>query len=357
MTVADIKAHLKDRGIDAEKTAVIVDRESNIATFLLYNLSGQLVGYQEYNPNEEKVRGNAGRYFNYVSREDKYPKLAVWGVDTIGNTQELFIVEGIFDAAKLHNAGKSAVAVLTNNPVHLKSWFAALPYKIIAITDNDSAGTQLKKYADAVYTVPDPYKDLGEMPQEEVNMFVERIVPSTKEQKVLAFLSNLVKGTEYDGKVFLAGGAVRDEIMQQPVKDIDLVVSMDDGGIKFANWVTKKLGRYKEGANPVVFPRFGTAKFNLQHIKSGNDDLSGVDIEVVMTRGEKYEKGSRKPEVVYADLKDDALRRDLTVNSLFKDIVTGEIKDLTGMGIDDIKRVISDCPCTCKACALTGHHL
>lgn len=153
---------------------------------------------------------------------------------------------------------------------------------------------------------------------------------SSQEQKALETLSKLVKGTEYEGKTFLAGGAVRDEIMGKPLKDIDIVVSMPDGGIKFAEWATKKLGLKP----PVVFPRFGTAKF----------DVGGIDIEVVMTRGEKYEKGSRKPEVVYADLEDDAYRRDLTVNSLFKDIVSGEIKDLTGKGISDIKAGIVRTP-------------
>jgi len=150
------------------------------------------------------------------------------------------------------------------------------------------------------------------------------------EQVALQSIGKLVKGSEYEGKTFLAGGAVRDEIMGQPLKDIDIVVSMPDGGVKFAEWATKKLGLNP----PVIFPRFGTAKFN----------VGGIDIEVVMTRGEKYEKGSRKPDVVYADLKDDAFRRDLTVNSLFKDIVTGEIKDLTGKGIADIKAGIVRTP-------------
>lgn len=152
----------------------------------------------------------------------------------------------------------------------------------------------------------------------------------TNEEAALETLSKLVKGTEYEGKTFLAGGAVRDEIMGKQIKDIDIVVSMPDGGIKFAEWASEKLGIRP----PVVFPRFGTAKFV----------VDGIDIEVVMTRGEKYEKGSRKPEVVYADLKDDAFRRDLTVNSLFKDIVTGEIKDLTGKGISDIKNGIVRTP-------------
>lgn len=163
------------------------------------------------------------------------------------------------------------------------------------------------------------------------------LLVESQEESALDFLKNIVKNSEFDGKVFLAGGAIRDEIMGQPVKDIDLVVSMPDGGIAFAQWLTRKTGAYKDGANPVIFPRFGTAKFNLRGIKHNGVDLSNVDIETVMTRGEKYEKGSRKPEVVYADLKDDAYRRDLTVNSLFKDIVNGSIKDFTGRGVSDIR--------------------
>lgn len=148
----------------------------------------------------------------------------------------------------------------------------------------------------------------------------------------------------YADTVFLTGGAVRDEIMGKPIKDIDVVVTEKDGGIKFANWFTKKINAHKEGANPVIYPRFGTAKFNLRGVTHQGVDLSGVDIESVMTRGEKYETGSRKPEVVYADLKTDAERRDLTVNSLYKNIVTGEIKDLTGKGISDIKKGIVRTP-------------
>jgi poly(A) polymerase len=148
------------------------------------------------------------------------------------------------------------------------------------------------------------------------------MTPTTDHDRIIKILARLVKNTEFEGKVFLAGGAVRDEIMGHPIKDIDIVVALPGGGIKFATWVTNKLGL----RDPVVWPRYGTAVFS----------INGIDIEVVMTRGEKYETGNRKPEVVYADLTTDALRRDLTVNSLFKDIVTGEIKDMTGKGIADI---------------------
>jgi poly(A) polymerase len=159
----------------------------------------------------------------------------------------------------------------------------------------------------------------------------------SKEESALDYLGRIIQNSPFAGKVFLAGGAVRDEILGKPVKDIDIVVTMPDGGIEFANWITKRVGAFKQGANPVTYPRFGTAKFNLRGVNHNGIDLSGVDIESVMTRGEKYDPGSRKPEVSYADLKADALRRDLTVNSLYKDLVTGEIQDLTGRGIKDIQ--------------------
>lgn len=50
----DLLNHLRERGIDPDSTDVVIDEESGIATFLLYNLSGKLVGYQRYNPKGDK---------------------------------------------------------------------------------------------------------------------------------------------------------------------------------------------------------------------------------------------------------------------------------------------------------------
>jgi len=158
------------------------------------------------------------------------------------------------------------------------------------------------------------------------------------------FIKNLIKGTEWEGNVFIAGGAVRDELMGNDPKDIDLLINIPDGGILFAEWITKKLGIYREGSNPVIYPRFGTAKFTLRRQKHNGIDLSSVDIECVMPRKEIYVDGDRKPDVSHGSLKDDVDRRDFTTNSLLKDLSTGEILDLTGMGRDDIKNGIVRTP-------------
>lgn len=175
-------------------------------------------------------------------------------------------------------------------------------------------------------------------------MLKQILTEGAKELAVEDFLKNLIRGTEWENKVFIAGGYVRDFVMGKDPKDLDLMVDKPNGGIEFATWVTQRIGNYKEGSNPVIFPRFGTAKFNLNGITHNGMDLSGMDIEAVMPRSETYTAGSRKPEVGFSSLQGDAERRDLTVNALFKNLSTGEVLDLTGKGFDDLKKGVVRTP-------------
>lgn len=160
----------------------------------------------------------------------------------------------------------------------------------------------------------------------------------TNEEIVLTFLRDLIKGTDWENRVLAVGGCVRDEIMGIPPKDLDFIINGDlNSGIKFSIWLTQKLGNYKENSNPVIYPRFGTSKVSLNHNKF---NLPSIDLEFVAPRKETYTPGSRKPEVIDGDLQDETLRRDLTINSLMKNISTGEILDLSGKGVDDIKNKI-----------------
>lgn len=171
----DIQQHLISRGL-TDFSGVYFDQTNCVVHFLLYNLSGQLVGHQKYSPLAEKTRNNIGRYITYVVKEGpKTGKIAVYGLQSLKlSDQYLFITEGIFDAVKIHNAGFPCVAVLQNNPKMFKSWFPLLPQKLIVIADDDGPGRKLIKFGDVGYTVPAPYHDLGDMPQTEVNEFVDR---------------------------------------------------------------------------------------------------------------------------------------------------------------------------------------
>ena len=155
--------------------------------------------------------------------------------------------------------------------------------------------------------------------------------------KIVDYLKDIIKGTEFDNHCFVVGGAVRDIVMKNGIKDVDLVLDIKDGGICFAEWM--ETNGYTKGS-VVTYPTYGTAMFKLK-------EFEDIEIECVQTRKEQYkDKNSRNPETEFGTIYEDAMRRDLTMNSLYLNIMTNEIIDPTGMGLKDIKeqtiRVTSD---------------
>ena len=61
-------------------------------------------------------------------------------------------------------------------------------------------------------------------------------------------------------------------------------------------------------------------------------------------RSEEYGADSRIPEIKIGTPEQDALRRDLTLNSLFYNINTKQIEDFTNNGINDLKNGIARTP-------------
>ncbi len=145
--------------------------------------------------------------------------------------------------------------------------------------------------------------------------------------KILQLIGEVAGQTE----TYVIGGYVRDLIMGNSSKDIDIVCV--GNGIELANRVAARL----PGETAVsIFKNFGTAQ-----IKYG-----GQDIEFVGARKESYRKDSRKPIVEDGTLEDDQKRRDFTINAL----AIGLNKDRYGKlidpfdGLKDIKRKIIKTP-------------
>ena len=160
-------AHLASRGITS---GFVLGDE--VATFYLYNPHGKLVGYQQYRPGASKEKKNdpkQGRYFTYLPREVD----GFWGLEQ-DQGGPLFVVEGIFKAAKLHNLGFSAIAVLGASPVRLKSWFRAVRCQrlLFAIGDADKAGAGLVRIVGTGLQSP---RDLDEMTDKEVLALVKTV--------------------------------------------------------------------------------------------------------------------------------------------------------------------------------------
>lgn len=141
-------------------------------------------------------------------------------------------------------------------------------------------------------------------------------------------IRDIIKGTQWEGHVFCVGGCVRDELMGNEIKDIDMVVDLPGGGVHFSEWMYANA--FTTG-DIVTYPRFGTAMFRLQ-------EFPEVEIECVQSRKEKYpDRQSRNPETAFGTIEEDSFRRDLTINTLDINISTGEMVDVTGTGQQDIK--------------------
>ncbi len=143
-------------------------------------------------------------------------------------------------------------------------------------------------------------------------------------QRAIERLREALRGTPYEGRVYLVGGYVRDRLLQRPLpNDLDLVLEGD--ALALANWL------YEQGISqhaPVVYRNFGTAKVTVDN----------VPIEIVTARAESYRAESRKPiQVKPASLHEDALRRDFTINTLLENLHTGEIVDPLGVALTDLQ--------------------
>ncbi len=145
---------------------------------------------------------------------------------------------------------------------------------------------------------------------------------------VLQLAGRLAK--DKDMECYSVGGFVRDLILNVPSKDVDIMVIGD--GVAFA----KDLGKHLGVPEIVEYGEFGTAL-----IPHGE-----FLIEVASARTETYESDSRKPKVVYTDLKGDLGRRDFTVNAMALNLIPdhfGKLVDEYG-GLQDLQDKILRTP-------------
>ncbi len=119
-------------------------------------------------------------------------------------------------------------------------------------------------------------------------------------------------------QVYLVGGVVRDVLLGRGVPaDLDLATSARPERVKEIAATFDHGGTYDMGE------RFGTIGIVFQA-----DDGDPLPVEITTYRSERYEPGSRHPEVQFGDsIEDDLARRDVTVNAIAVDVRSGELVD------------------------------
>lgn len=139
----------------------------------------------------------------------------------------------------------------------------------------------------------------------------------------LVAIRSAIQGTPWEGKLYLVGGAVRDALLgREEGSDLDLVLEGDALAVARHLWASGVATMA-----PVEYPRFGTAMVR----------VGSACVELVTARAESYEAHSRKPHVSPSTLGQDALRRDFTVNALYRRLSDGELLDPTGQGVEDLQ--------------------
>lgn len=136
--------------------------------------------------------------------------------------------------------------------------------------------------------------------------------PQTAREREIA--TDVVRSLQEDGHIAVfAGGSVRDEVMGRMPKDFDIASSATPDQVE-------NLLKQKGFKVLTVGKQFGTIKAI----------FDGVQVEVTTLRNDgNYTDGRRPDSVEFAStLREDAARRDLTINAMFKDPITNTYYDL-----------------------------
>lgn len=169
-----------------------------------------------------------------------------------------------------------------------------------------------------------------------------------QEQQIFNLIRSAKQAKGIQTEFRVAGGWVRDKLLGVDSDDIDISVSQP--GVEIARAIEEYANEYGIKG---VGRAFGVSLEKSADPKSneggdlmvGGIPVFGQKIEFVPMRVERYpNQNSRTPEVSLTDdVREDVSRRDLTINSMYYNIDTGEIEDYVG-GLQDLKNMVLKTP-------------
>jgi len=186
-----------------------------------------------------------------------------------------------------------------------------------------------------------------------------QIAAATQRMSValMKFLSGVAKRLGVGEHTYVVGGAVRNWVIGEPIKDLDVVIDpvalrRSDASAWFAKEVQKAIPVHTN----LTTNSYGVAILTVKGDWDLNgENLNGEVIEIANARKESYGgeegKGYKPHTVEPATVEEDVYRREFTFNSLMwrlYDLAKGpdkaEILDLTGCGLKDLQDRTMRCP-------------
>ncbi|KAK2461707.1 hypothetical protein APHAL10511_006170 [Amanita phalloides] len=133
----------------------------------------------------------------------------------------------------------------------------------------------------------------------------------------------------------IAGGWVRDKLLGLQCNDIDVALS-DMMGLAFAEHLA--VFANQKGIKTGTISKIAQNPDQSKHLETATLKVFDLDIDLVNLRNEEYASDSRIPtQVSFGTPLQDALRRDITINSLFYNIHTRSVEDFTEKGLADLR--------------------
>jgi tRNA nucleotidyltransferase (CCA-adding enzyme) len=141
----------------------------------------------------------------------------------------------------------------------------------------------------------------------------------------------------------VAGGWVRDKLLQLSTHDVDIAVNILTGtqAALLVKEYLEHLQTNSDSSNQLLtIGKIGVIAANpaqSKHLETATVRIGTIDVDFSNLRGkELYQTDSRIPTVAIGSALDDAMRRDFTLNALFYNLSSGAVEDWTGRGLDDL---------------------
>ena len=139
-----------------------------------------------------------------------------------------------------------------------------------------------------------------------------------------------------------AGGWVRDKLLNIESHDIDTAINAMTGyafSTKMQDYLKDEENRKKHALEATDIRNLHKILANPEkskHLETATTKIFGFDVDFVNLRKETYSEDSRNPQMEFGTAKEDALRRDATINALFYNLHSNQVEDFTG-GLEDLK--------------------
>lgn len=118
----------------------------------------------------------------------------------------------------------------------------------------------------------------------------------------------------------MAGGCVRDALLNKPPKDYDVATNATPESVR------EVFGKSRTLAFGASFGVIGVLPSGHRKLSAAGQKVEPIEVATFRSDGE-YSDGRRPDSVQFGDAEQDALRRDFTINGLFYDPTTDQIVD------------------------------